>query len=438
MLLEFRVKNYKTFVDEVNFSMSAAPKQTGLDYSLCKQRLGKQVLKGLCSSVVYGPNASGKTNIIGAMEVLKSIVIRGHIRNEEEGNHPNISKYVLELIPNKDQKNTEPIEFFIDFVENAFRIQYRLVLDIGGFLVQDYERKILLEELSVNENIIFSRSETLEFGNLKAIKNFISKDLIENISGYTYIMQESLDKEELFLTNGFKIMISKEFYDLMYDWFAKKFIIVYRSDSISLLPDVSNDEDKTVLIDKSVNEAAKIFGANSNDIAYIKEDDSRAKMCSIIEDNNKKRAIPVESFESYGTIRFTNIFPFILNAIKRGGTLVIDEFDASIHPIALISIINIFHNDEINVNNAQLIFNTHNPIFLNSNIFRRDEIKFIERDDETNQSILYSLSDFGTAGTKGVRKTDDYMKNYFINRYGAIKDIDFSLLIEELLATREE
>lgn len=63
--------------------------------------------------------------------------------------------------------------------------------------------------------------------------------------------------------------------------------------------------------------------------------------------------------------------------------------------MALMSIINIFHNDEINVNNAQLIFNTHNPIFLNSNIFRRDEIKFVERDDDNNNSILYSLSETG-------------------------------------------
>lgn len=98
-----------------------------------------------------------------------------------------------------------------------------------------------------------------------------------------------------------------------------------------------------------------------------------------------------------------------------------DEFDASIHPMALMSIINIFHNDEINTKHAQLIFNTHNPIFLSTNIFRRDEIKFVERDEDNNNSVLYALSDFGTTGEKGVRKHEDYMKNYFISQYGAIK-----------------
>ena len=118
--------------------------------------------------------------------------------------------------------------------------------------------------------------------------------------------------------------------------------------------------------------------------------------------------------------------------MQNGGTLIVDEFDASIHPIALMNIINIFHNDDINIHHAQLIFNTHNPIFLNSNLFRRDEIKFVERDDENHFSTLYALSDFGTSGDKGVRKHEDYMKNYFINQYGAVKDIDFTSVFEKI------
>ena len=100
--------------------------------------------------------------------------------------------------------------------------------------------------------------------------------------------------------------------------------------------------------------------------------------------------------------------------------------------MALMNIINAFHNDEINVNQAQLIFDTHNPIFMNSNLFRRDEIKFTERDEETDCSTLYALSDFGTSGDKGVRKHEDYMKNYFISQYGAINDIDFTPVFEDL------
>jgi hypothetical protein len=195
-----------------------------------------------------------------------------------------------------------------------------------------------------------------------------------------------------------------------------------------------------VFVEKTTDEAAKLFGINSNAVGYIvREDDTEAKLCSIIRNvaNDKNVAIAAEIFESYGTIRFINLFPLVLKAIQTGGTLVVDEFDASIHPMALMSIINIFHNDEVNIHCAQLIFNTHNPIFLNSNLFRRDEIKFVERDDDTHASILYALSDFGTSGDRGVRKHEDYMKNYFVSQYGAIKDIDFSPLFEKLISAGE-
>ena len=153
--------------------------------------------------------------------------------------------------------------------------------------------------------------------------------------------------------------------------------------------------------------------------------------------NNLKKAIPAEIYESYGTIRFVNIFPLVIRAIRNGETLVIDEFDASIHPMAIMNIINIFHNDDINKKNAQLIFDTHNPIFLNSNLFRRDEIKFVERDDETHFSKHYSLSDFKTTGDNSVRKGQDYMHKYFISQYGAIKDIDFTPIFEILIERSE-
>ena len=143
-----------------------------------------------------------------------------------------------------------------------------------------------------------------------------------------------------------------------------------------------------------------------------------------------------DDFESYGTIRFVNEFPLIIRALLQGATLVMDEFDASIHPMALMNIINIFHNDEINKNHAQLIFNTHNPIFLDASLFRRDEIKFVERDEETNYSVHYALSDFKTAN--GVRKGEDYMNNYFVNRYGAIREVDFSPILKKLVEAQEE
>lgn len=99
--------------------------------------------------------------------------------------------------------------------------------------------------------------------------------------------------------------------------------------------------------------------------------------------------------------------------------------------MAIMSLINIFHNDGINKNGAQLIFATCNPIYLNPNLFRRDEIKFVNMDDRSG-STIYSLSDFGTEGEGGIKTTDDYAANYLMDCYGALSGADFTELFCEL------
>lgn len=441
MLLEFKTKNYKSFVEETKFSMLAAPKQKGLDYSLCEEKIKGKKLKGLCSSVIYGPNAAGKTNIIGAMDVFRAIVLRGNIRNSEEKISPNPASTTLELIPNNKFTISQPVEFSVDFFENGFRIEYSISVDLGTFLDSKYQRKILFEELLVNGDMIFCRTEDLSLGNLKFIKDYLYDSIKHNISGAMDIAKNSLNQEELFLTNGFKLIFSQTFVKLITEWFTNKFMVIYRADSMQLIKRFADPQKKTIYIEKTTDKAARLFGINSNAVGYVvSDDDSEAKLCSIFKNvkDKKSAAMAAELFESYGTIRFINIFPLVIRAIQTGGTLVVDEFDASIHPMALMSIINVFHNDDLNIYHAQLIFNTHNPIFLNSNIFRRDEIKFVERDDDSHYSTLYALSDFGTTGEKGVRKHEDYMKNYFVSQYGAIKDIDFTPIFEEILTSKGE
>lgn len=440
MLLGFRTQNYKSFVEEVSFSMCAAPKQKGLDYSLLKWKYKNKIIKGLSSSIIYGPNAAGKTNIIGAMDVFRAIVLRGNIRNSEEKNIPNAAAETLELIPNNTLTESKPTVFAIDFVENELRIQYELVIDLGIFLNGEYPRKILQEQLKINDKVIFSREEKLCIQNIEVIKEFLL-DAGQDMDNITEIAQNGLADDELFLTNGFRLLISQSLTKLIMDWFTNKFMIIYRADSIQLIKKFSDPKKKAVYVEKTIDQAAKLFGINSNALAYvINEEESEAKLCSLFKDERNKRAMAVASeiFESYGTIRFVNLFPLVIRAIQTGGILVVDEFDASIHPMALMSIINIFHNDDINVRHAQLVFNTHNPIFLNSNLFRRDEIKFVERDDDTHSSTLYALSDFKTSGKNGVRKHEDYMGKYFISQYGAIKDIDFTPVFEELLERESE
>ena len=97
MLLEFRFRNNKSFCGETNFSLAAVPEQRGLDYSLIDTGNGIQVL---CSSVIYGPNAAGKSSVVSAMDTFRSIVLRGNIHNSEDTGSPNYEASDLSLMHN--------------------------------------------------------------------------------------------------------------------------------------------------------------------------------------------------------------------------------------------------------------------------------------------------------------------------------------------------
>ncbi len=423
MLLEFKMKNFKSFKEEIEFKMTPT-RIKDLEYSLITKNIKENEVKALSSAAIYGPNSSGKTNLIGGMEVFRSIILSGNIMNKENITTPNTAVNNLELIPNVRSNEKEPVSFYIKFVSQDLMIEYRISIELGNFLEPHYDRKIVEEALNINNVLIYERTNQLKIGKIEEIKDY----LIENFSNDTAekIAKTNLDDKELFLNGMFKTLYSKKIYDIIYKWFREKFRIIYHADKMCITPIIaSNSKEKKYYIDRTLNKALKDFGLTSENIAYpINRDKEQTDPFSMVKLDDGTVVLPAEVFESFGTIRFLNIFPLILMAIKTGATLAIDELDASIHPMAIMNIINIFHNDEINTKGAQLIFNTHNPIFLNNSLLRRDEIKFVEKDD--NGSIHYSLSDFKTNGEKGVRNSEDYMKNYFINKYGAIKNIDFS------------
>lgn len=437
MLLEFKTSNYKSFVDEMTFSMIPAAKQTGLDYSVMKEKAGGKTYKGLCSAVIYGPNASGKSNIIGAMDSFRDIILRGNINNNEQLKSLDAALSNLELIPNCNTSD-EKTFFSVKFIDNDLLFEYSLKCDLGPFLSRDYRRSIIEESFLINEKPVFIREgNEVDVSIPAAVKDYADTIITRITKKTKEIANNSLSDTELFLVNGFKTIFSKELVSRFTDWFQKKLCVVYRADSIhSMISEKLFEEGASLVVDGYTNDAAKEFGLNSEAIGYKR--DPKSGDIGLFSVVSKKRnvLVPSELFESFGTMRFVHEMPLVFKILTSGGTLIIDEFDASIHPMALMSLINVFHNDDINKKHAQLIFNTHNPIFLDSSLFRRDEIKFVEMDDEKRSSVLYSLSDFRTAD--GIRKGEDYMKNYFINRYGAIKDIDFSPVFERIMADVQE
>lgn len=426
MLLSFSVENYKSFYDKSTFNLVPIAKQTGFEYSILKEKIGKNTYRALSSSIIYGPNASGKSNIISAIEVLKSIISRGHIRNDQNTNNwYNAATRSLEFIPNFSHHEMKPVNFNIVFTHENRLIDYSLSILLGKTFDVDFSRKIVNEELIVNGNVIFTRSDKVIMSS-SALDNNIDtsnlKFLVDNINN-------NLNPTELFLTNGFSNAVNSKISNMVSGWFENKLIIIFRSDRMKI--NTEKIDNNQLIKPKDLDQVAIAFGGGHERIFLAKMNKSdKMELYTGLDVDDTKYLIPIDFIESNGTVRILNLFPYLKESIRDGKTIIIDEFDASIHPMVIMNLINIFHNDEINTKGAQLIFNTHNPIFLNRNLYRRDEIKFVEKDDLSGNSMIYSLADFKTYGENSVRKVEDYMKNYFINKYGAIRDVDLTELFD--------
>lgn len=432
MLLNFRVKNFKSFKDDAVFSM-IPQRYKDLPYSILEESVNGKINKGLCGAVIYGPNAAGKTSIINAMSCFRQIILRGNINNVEDNRYEDYVSQSMELIPFMYCDDLEPVEFEIEFIYLENKYDYELVIDLGKFNDKSYQRKIISETLFVNDFEIFKRtSENIEVSNLSKISPLLLEQFDEELALKNInVAKQNLSKTNLFLTSDFDSFISKKICFYIKEWLADKFIVVNQSNLHCLRPKLTNEN--FGYVDEIINDIAKEAGISGADFAYVKDNGKVRLLLEKNIDTKTGMAIEAERIESVGTLRLVGIIPYVLNVLVSGGTLVMDELDTSLHPMIVMNIISAFHNNEINKNHAQLIFNTHNPIYLNLRTFRRDEIKFVEKNKEDKSSILYSLADFKTNGSKPARNTTNYMKNYFINRYGAIENVDFSDIFQRVV-----
>ena len=117
--------------------------------------------------------------------------------------------------------------------------------------------------------------------------------------------------------------------------------------------------------------------------------------------------------ESMGTRNLLFLSGPVLDILAKGTTLVVDELDSSLHPLLVRRLVELFQSPSVNTTGAQLIFTTHDTSLLDPELFRRDQIWFIEKDSD-QASKLYPLSDFSP------RKNEALERGYLMGRYGAL------------------
>ena len=412
MLIEFSVENFMSIRDKVTLSLLAGKENENMENVILNDK--NNVLKSIA---IYGANASGKSNIFKALTAA-IILIR-------TSNNRQVNDKLLNIVPFKfDEKSkAKPSKFQFIFEVNGTRYVYGFSADIN----QVYD-EYLYQYLTAKPTTIFERT---------GVNNYeFKKDVSELLK-----LSKTNTSNKLFLATAtaWNYERTKE----AYMWFANNIDTFtsnadFQNQAFDMFENDSNGELKKFTLN-----LLKEAEINIDNYEIQKEDISAEKLALMFPSemvrnilahgnanykgvgrnvftnhnvNNTSYSLNMAE-ESLGTQNIFFLSPLLMDTLSKGKTIVIDEIERSLHTSLVRYIIELFHNPEINKNNAQLIFNTHDTNLLSLDIFRRDQIYFVEKDFSNATTDLYSLDEFS------VRKSENIEKGYLQGRYGAIPAI---------------
>lgn len=406
MLVQFSVENYMSIKEKVVFSMLASS-----DKELAENLIESKNEKCLKSAVIYGANASGKSNFLKAINSV--IFMMRNSNNMQPGM----------LLP------ITPFKFDNEFIKRPSSFEFIMIINnikyVYGFVADS--SKIYEEYLyyypNGKETEIFERSEVNKFHytiterKLKDIenKNMENKFFLATATTWNY---EKTKPVFDFITNGINVLFDYEqLKGISFEQYNNDKTGELKEFSLKVLNEaeiningftVSNVEITEEQLSMLPPELRTFFPNGSKGVNITTTH-------NIVDDSGKEISIKLDfEEESLGTKNLFILNPFLLHVLKEGKVLIIDELDRSLHPFLVKYIVKLFNSGEYNRNGAQLIFNTHDTNLLSLNLFRRDQIWFTEKDYKKGATDLYPLDDFP------VRKTENIQKGYLNGRYGAI------------------
>lgn len=386
MLLNYSVKGFKVFYDEVSFSMLANNYiKKNRDNTISK--LGKaEDISVVKSAFIFGPNNTGKSCFIDSLKFFVNLIINEKIY---------IDKYTKNLFYDKD----DPIEFKLEYLVGVNKYYYSIKINTNG---------ILDEILELNDEVILNRSNPSE-----EIKEIIN--LIGDIKNKLYVFL--LPKKYNFISEDLKKFVSSfEFVDfnapLNIDEILKETNFEKISEMISKC-DLQID----TIIDNSedVEEFIKSKAKDDKNKDTMRELLNNYKLISSFKFKGKRVYVPLVDINSKGTDKVVKMSYILLNAISGNKVLVIDEFENSLHTIMSKALISFFNSN--NNTRSQLIATTHDLLLLDDEfLLRKDQIWFIFKDE--NNNYLYSLDDF--KDNKEIDSRGNMMIKYMKGLFGAL------------------
>ncbi len=422
MIIDFTVSNYKSIKEPVTLSMYATGLKE-LNDSVYRSENEKDI-GILKSAVVYGANASGKSNLLKAIDSLQEFIVTS--------TDTKLGEQIRHYKPFALDKKwiSKPTFFEIEFiVDKTTRYKYSVYFNLEEILEES-----LVYYPKGQEATLFHRKKgaPIKFGDyFQGPKRTIEKQLLEN---------------NLFLSKGANS--NNEILREVYLYFRND-VRFYAPADIS--SPFSRDfttglckDDESGIMKKNISSFLKIAdtGIDHFNIKKVSVDDSFFKSGPFTElpDELKEDFLDHLTYktemhhklyddgsevgtvgfdideESNGTKRLYDLAGRLLYILQSGAVIIIDELNNSLHPLMTRFLINFFNDPKINKYNAQLIFATHDATLLSPELFRRDQIWFTEK-DEFGATTIYSMSEFDY---DKVRANIPYDKWYLSGRFGAL------------------
>lgn len=397
MLIQFNFKNYKGFKYETSLDMTATSLKEH-QYNLID--IGSE--KILKIAAIYGANASGKSTVIEAFVFMNNFILNSFKYSTSNIDIP-LKRYAFDK-----KSKLEPAEFevFIKYKNDEYQYGFKI------------DNKRVLEEWLYKRD--FRSKKTAKYNSLfeRVGKQIECSPQLKDAKSLALITEDNT----LFLSicSNAKIPYVKD----VIEWFDNTTIVDMGDCEIEGL--ITRGVSSIIEDREYQTELVRFLNAIDINIVDIKVEKiniegekNRYRIYSYhnVEDSSELVAIPFYE-ESSGTQKMFALYSLFKRSIELGMPIFIDELDAKLHPLLMKYILSIFHSEESNQNGAQLIYTAHDDFTLNKDIFRRDQIWFVEK-DINSVATLYSLSEY-KVGDKKVRNDASYNKDYLSGKYGAI------------------
>ena len=398
MIHEFSVGNYLSFREKQTLNLVASSISDYKEENIISSERHTLIK----SAVIYGANASGKSNFIRSMSTMNRIVTQSFNQS---------STASLKVTPFLLNTETEKSPSYFEVVFEILGIRYRYGFEVtnkevvGEWLYEskkNVEKCLFIRERDgIEVSPSYREAENLES---KTRENALFLSVIDQFNGVT----------------AKRIM----------NWFKNVFAIsglTHENYEMVTFKMLTNEKSRNTFLD-FYDKLDLGFDGLSVD---FKEYDIKTSHKRF---NNDKKIIDEVEFdmrsqESAGTNKVFNISGPIFEVLQNGGVLVIDELDSSMHPLMTLAITRLFNSKRDNSKNAQLIFTTHDTNLFSYGKFRRDQIYFVEK-DKFGASNLYSLVEYREEDGSKIRKDRSFESDYIQGRYGAIPYIgDISKIV---------